>query len=197
MEIKEILEKPYSSEQEMDFYIRNTQVLDYEIRETEEELQAWGLDAEEEAEKEQERIAQLQLTRGDVFRALLLAKGVTRTMLRSIIEAMPVETPEQIIAKEMALIDFDEALDYYRGVALIDTVGAQLGISAEQMTNFFKTNDYHELTKEPEPEPTEEENLTPAEEQDSEAVEQGEENSPSDINQEGGENESITDISSD
>ena len=50
----------------------------------------------------------------------------------------------------MALIDFDEALEFYRGNALIDTVGAQLGISAEQMTRFFETNDYHELVDEEE-----------------------------------------------
>ena len=100
---------------------------------------------EEQAEKERQRIAKLHLTRGDVFRGLLLAKGVTRAQLRAIIEAMPDETQEQAIAKEYALIDFDEALEYYRGVALIDTVGAQLGITSEQMTRFFETNDYHEL----------------------------------------------------
>lgn len=100
---------------------------------------------EEQAEKERQRIAKLHLTRGDVFRGLLLAKGVTRAQLRAIIEAMPDETQEQAIAKEYALIDFDEALEFYRGVALIDTVGAQLGITSEQMTKFFETNDWHEL----------------------------------------------------
>jgi hypothetical protein len=88
------------------------------------------------------------MTRGDVFRGLLLAKGVTRTELRAIIEAMPEETPEQRIAKEYALIDFDEALEFYRGVSLIDTVGAQLGITPHQMDRFFDTKDWHELINE-------------------------------------------------
>ena len=118
------------------------------IEETETEYQLYNgqyLTPAEIAEQEAARIAKLHLTRGDVFRGLLLAKGVTRAQLRAIIEAMPDETQEQAIAKEYALIDFDEALEFYRGVALIDTVGAQLGITSEQMTKFFETNDYHEL----------------------------------------------------
>src|SRR5574344_1026721 len=97
----------------------------------------------EQAQKEAERIARLHLTRGDVFRGLLKAKGVTKTQLRAMIEAMP-----DGIDKEMALIDFDEALEFYRGVALIDTVGLALGITSNQMTKFFETNDYMELTRE-------------------------------------------------
>lgn len=103
-------------------------------------------DAEQEAKK-QERIAMLKLTRGDVFRGLLQAKGITRAMLRATIEAMPETTQEEILIKEMALIDFDEALDFYRGNALIDTVGSQLGITKEQLDAFFETNDYKMLTE--------------------------------------------------
>lgn len=96
-------------------------------------------------EEETQRIAQLHLTRGDVFRGLLLARQVTRAQIRALIEQMPEETPEQAIAKEYALIDFDESLDFYRGVALIETLGLQLGISSEAMTRFFETNDWHYL----------------------------------------------------
>jgi hypothetical protein len=103
------------------------------------------LTVDEIAQREAERIAQLHLTRGDVFRALLLARQVTRAQIRGLIEQMPEETPEQMIAKEYALIDFDESLDFYRGVALIDTLGQQLGISSEAMTQFFETNDWHYL----------------------------------------------------
>lgn len=100
---------------------------------------------EKQAQKEAERIAQLHLTRGDVFRALLMARQVTRAQLRAMIEQMPDETPEQAMAKELALIDFDEALDFYRGIALVDTLGLALGITEEQMTEFFETNDWHVL----------------------------------------------------
>ena len=88
---------------------------------------------------------ELKLTRGDVFRGILQAKGVTRQQLRAVIETMPEETEEEKIKKELALIDFDEALYFYRRNPLIDKVGQQLCITNYQMTRFFMTNDYHEL----------------------------------------------------
>ena len=90
---------------------------------------------------------ELKLTRGDVFRGILQAKGVTRAQLRAKIEQMPETTEEEKLQKELALIDFDEALYFYRRNPLIDKVGAQLSITAYQMTKFFETNDWHELTK--------------------------------------------------
>lgn len=88
---------------------------------------------------------ELKLTRGDVFRGILQAKGVTRAQLRAVIEAMPETTTEEKLAKELALIDFDEALYFYRRNPLINKVGAQLGITNYQMTAFFVTNDWHKL----------------------------------------------------
>lgn len=83
------------------------------------------------------------LTRGDVFRGLYKAKGVTRAQIRALIEAMP-EGAE----KELALIDFDESLHFYRGIPLIDQLGRQLGITRTQMTRFFRTNNYEVLNAE-------------------------------------------------
>lgn len=153
MEIKATLQKPYTEQQRIDFIVTQNHKQGYKIEETEEELQAWGYTEEEKEQQRKEAIARLSLTRGDVFRGLLQAKSVTRTMLRSIIENLPDETNEQTITKEMALIDFDEALNFFRGNPLIDTVGEQLGITSEQMDRFFQTNDWHEL----EPEEKEEE----------------------------------------
>jgi hypothetical protein len=103
---------------------------------------------EEKELEEKERIAMLSLTRGDVFRGLLLARGITRLMLRGMIE-----NNEQLteVQKEMALIDFDEALNFYRGNALIDTVGLALGIEPAQLDCFFETNDYTCLLPKEEP----------------------------------------------
>ena len=94
---------------------------------------------EKEAQKERERIAMLSLTRGDVFRALFQAKGITRAQIRALIENNELISEAQ---RELALIDFDEALNFYRGNTLIDTLGLALGITSEQMTKFFETNDY-------------------------------------------------------
>lgn len=121
------------------------------IEETDVDYQFYNgeyLTSEEIAQKERERIANLSLTRGDVFRGLLLAKQVTRADIRNLIELMPEDTPQQRIEKEYALIDFDESLNFYRGVALIDTLGAQLNITPAQMDRFFDTNDWHELVNE-------------------------------------------------
>lgn len=94
------------------------------------------------AQEEAERIAKLHLTRGDVFRALLKAKRGTRTQLRTAIEANKTLSDEE---RELALIDFDEALEFYRGVDLINILGASLGITSEQLDEFFETNDYTKL----------------------------------------------------
>lgn len=139
MEIKATLQKPYTENEKMNFIVEYNHNLGYLIEETETELQALGETEEEQAQKEKERIAMLSLTRGDVFRGLLMAKGVTRVQLRAMIE-MNSQLSE--IEREMALIDFDEALNFYRGNALIDTVGLALGITSEQLDKFFETNDY-------------------------------------------------------
>lgn len=139
MEIKATLRKPYTENERMDFIVEYNHNQGFVIEETESELQALGYTEEEIAQKEKERIAMLSLTRGDVFRGLLLARGVTRLMLRGMIEGNEQLTEVQ---KEMALIDFDEALNFYRGNALIDTVGLALGIESAQLDCFFETNDY-------------------------------------------------------
>ena len=105
--------------------------------------EAWE---EKQAQKEAERIAHLSLTRGDVLRGLLLAKGVTKEQISQMIEAMPTSSQEQIVVKELAKIDFEDALNFYRGVPLIDTIGLQLGITKEQLDEFFETGDYRYLT---------------------------------------------------
>lgn len=92
--------------------------------------------------------SQLHLTRGDVFRGLLQAKGVKREQIRALIEAMADTSEEEKLAKELALIDFDESLHFYRALPIIDKLGLQLGISTQQMTRFFVTNDWHELITE-------------------------------------------------
>lgn len=119
---------------------------------------------EKEAQKERERIAKLSLTRGDVFRGLLMAKQVTRAEIRAMIEN---NETLSILEKEMALIDFDEALNFYRGNPLIDTLGMTLGITTEQLDAFFETKDYTVLLDDPqenqdtsEVEPTDDSSLT-------------------------------------
>ena len=101
----------------------------------------WERKTDEEYEKEQEQtrresVAKLKLTKREVFLGLYQAKGVTPDMIKAQI------TDPQV------LIEFEYANDYYRGNPLIDIVGAQLGITSEQLDRFFETNDYKTLIEE-------------------------------------------------
>lgn len=149
MEIKDRIIKPYTEQQRMDFIVEQNHNKGYEIKETETELQAWGYTITEIVEQEKEKIAMLSLTRGDVFRGLVQARGITRNQIKELI----VNNPElSEVERELALIDFEEALNFYRGNVLINTLGLALGITQEQLDCFFKTNDYTCLLPVEEPE---------------------------------------------
>lgn len=86
-----------------------------------------------EAQKAQEeamRIAQLSLTKREVFLAIYQDKTIT---------------PEQIraqITDQQALIEFDYAEKYYRGNPLIDILGQALGYTKEQLDYLFKNKTF-------------------------------------------------------
>ena len=141
MEIKATLKKPFTELERINFVVGQNHKLGYEIKETETALEAWGLTQEEVKEKEDEKIKKFSLTRGDVFRALFQARKITRAQLRELIE----KNVSSEVEREIALIDFDEALNFYRGNVLIDVVGGILGISKEQLDKFFETNDFTHL----------------------------------------------------
>lgn len=150
MEIKAQLLKPYSDIEKMEFIVQNNHNLGYEIRETDSALEAWGYTEEEIQEKERERLDKLSMTRGDVFEALILARGLTKPQIRAMIEQAELDT----MTKALYLNRFDEALDFYRGFPIFDMLGQALGITGEMLDRFFETKDYHELL------PIEEENST-------------------------------------
>lgn len=140
MEIKTTLQKPYEENERIDFIVQYNHGRGYIIEETETELQALGYTEEEIAQQERERIAQLKLTKREVFLGLYQAKQVTPDMIKA------------QITDPQALIEFEYANDYYRGNPLIDIVGATLGITPEQLDKFFETNDYTYLLPTVEPE---------------------------------------------
>ena len=141
MEIKAQLLKPYTENQRMDFVVEYNHNQSLLVEETETALVAMGKTEEELAQEKKERIAKLSLTKREVFLGLYQAKGVTPEMIKA------------QITDPAALIEFEYANDYFRGNPLIDTVGATLGITSEQLDKFFETNDYTVLL--PPVEPTE------------------------------------------
>ena len=110
-------------------------IYDFELM-TVEEMEA------EQAKKERERLNKLSMTRGDVFEALILAKGLTKPQIRAMIEQAELDT----VTKALYLNRFDEALEFYRGYPIFDMLGQALGITGEMLDKFFDTKDYHYLT---------------------------------------------------
>lgn len=107
--------------------------------------------AEKKAKDRRKRLDNLSMTRGDVFEALILAKGLGKAQIRAMIEQAKLDT----ITKALYLNRFDEALEFYRSYPIFDMLGQALGITGEMLDKFFETKDYHELiTKEVENENT-------------------------------------------
>lgn len=140
-------------EEQIPIYDENGEITGYEIIEVEKKVPA-GTHTEirvyytlalnsnfedEEKAKEKARIAEIALTRADVFEALILARGLTKQMLRSFIEQ---DETLNDIEKALYLNRFDDALDFYRKHPAIDFISAKLGISADDMDKFFDTKDY-------------------------------------------------------
>jgi len=131
MEIKEILNKPFSKKEKFDF-VCMANAHNYKVEETKTQLEAWGYTAEEQAEQERERLDMLSLTKREVFLALYRDKGITPEQLRA-----------QIQSTE-ALIEFDYANDYFRGNPLINSIGAMLGYTSEQLDYLFEHKEFEE-----------------------------------------------------
>ena len=122
-------------------------------------------------QKERERLDNLSMTRGDVFEALILAKGLGKAQIRAMIEKAELDD----ITKALYLNRFDEALEFYRGYPIFDMLGQALGITGEMLDKFFETKDYKELIDkedneetsetEEETEATDKDNLTVGEEE--------------------------------
>lgn len=98
------------------------------------------LTPEQEAQKERERLDALTLTPADVERALYKAKGMDFEDLKALIA----EQAPQIDMKGLA-IEF-RANNFYRGVVvggirLIDTVGALLGYTPNDMDYLFENKE--------------------------------------------------------
>jgi hypothetical protein len=126
MEIKAILQKPYTDNQRINFIVQYNHNLGYVIEETETELQALGYTEEEIDEQEKERIAHLTCTKR-VFALMLQELGITYTMLK-----------ELIATNELAQLEWDLCVELERGNPLLDIMAYPLGITSEQLDGLFK-----------------------------------------------------------
>ena len=97
--------------------------------------EAWE---EKQQAKEKERIAQLNMTRGDFIEGLILALGKDENDVIALIETLPITDVE----KKVYINRVKNALDFYRGYPVIDVLCGYLGLTTDQMTQFFETKDY-------------------------------------------------------
>ena len=98
--------------------------------------------ADEFEQKERERLDNLSMTRGDVFEAFILAKGIGKTQIRAMIESLDLDD----ITKALYLNRFDEALNFYRGYPIFNILGEILDITPQMLDRFFETKNYIYLT---------------------------------------------------
>lgn len=170
MEIKAQLNKPYTAAQKLDFIVEQNHKNGYEIRESENALEAWGYTEEEIAQRERQRLDALFMTRSDFFDGFILAFGLGQSELRVIVEQILNSINITDIEIKVALNNYDNALNFYRKHTLFTLLNnVEIPIS-ENMTlvftsdiwdKFFDTKDYRELQKaiQPEPEPDEDEDV--------------------------------------
>lgn len=142
MEIRAELKQPYTEDERIKFIVEQNHKLGYTIEEQEDKLVALGYTDEEKAKAERERLDNLFMRRGDVFEALILAKGLGKAQIRAMIEQASLDD----ITKALYLNRFDEALDFYRSYPIFDMLGQVLNITGTMLDKFFDTKDYHYLT---------------------------------------------------
>ena len=129
MEIKAVLNYPYTEEQRINFIIVNNDQNGYEIRtnDNNNNIEAWGYTEEEEQEQEEERISHLQCTK----RVFVL-----------MIEQMGFDYFEQveplINANRQAKLEWELCVELERANPLLDLLGAQLGVTHDQLNRLFQ-----------------------------------------------------------
>lgn len=150
------LEKPYTDKQRADFIVLHNhqngrkieegvngelfalepyeKLVDGEVIDNTQEYE------QEQARKEAERIAMLNLTAADVERAIYKAKGLDFNDVISLVEKQKATIDIKALQIEL------KANNFYRGNPYIDAVGTILGFTKEQLDKFFDTNDYRYLT---------------------------------------------------
>ena len=154
MKIVAELKKPYTNNEEMAFIVNWNHKQGCMVEESDKGLVALDYTDEEIALIKKERIAQLNMTRGDFIEGLILALGKDENDVISLIETLPITDVE----KKVYINRVKNALDFYRGYPVIDVLCGYLGLTTEQMTHFFETKDWKCLTPVVEDYPVEEEN---------------------------------------
>ncbi|MBQ7977786.1 MAG: hypothetical protein IJ301_04290 [Clostridia bacterium] len=149
MEIRAILNKPYTEKQKMEFIVEYNHKQGLPIVETETELQALCYTVTELEKREQQRIAMLSLTAADVERGIYKATGMDFDDIIAKVQSLcdsSAEPQNDVLNIDIKALKIElKANNFYRGNPYVDAVGNLLGFSKEQLDEFFETNDYTKL----------------------------------------------------
>lgn len=145
------LEKDFTEKEKLDFIVKYNHINGLKIEETDSAIYALEEWEEinnlgevinnienyklEQIKKEANRIANLKLTKREVFLALYNHSGI-----------LPDDIKKMIITPE-ALIEFEYANEYYRGNPLIENIGKMLGYSKEDLDYLFEYKNLPESIK--------------------------------------------------
>ena len=154
------LNKPYEENEKINFIVSYNHNLGLKVEETETAIYALepyekiindtvvdnSVEYQSELlQKEQERIAMLNLTAADVERAIYKAKGMDFDDIINLLQAQPLsDNGEPLVNIKELKIEL-KANNFYRGNPYINLVGSLLGFSNTQLDEFFETNDYTKL----------------------------------------------------
>lgn len=130
MEIKDKLDFPWGEDERYNFIVRNNHEKGYDIREYPDRLEAWG-----ETEKEKEEREKKQ--REEFLAHLTCTKRVMVLMLEKLGKDYYNDILPLIEASNQAKLEWDLCVELERCNPLIDQIGLQLGISAEQIDRLF------------------------------------------------------------
>lgn len=154
------LDKPCTDKQRADFIVEYNHQQGLTIQETDTALYAleeWEklegdtvIDNSEEyqqeqAQKELERIAMLNLTGADVERGIYKATGMDFEDIVAFVEAQPLAEDGQPVVDIKALKIELKANNFYRGSEWVNTVGTMLGFTSKQLDLFFEDGNYEHL----------------------------------------------------
>lgn len=147
MEIKAVLNKPYTELDRVKFIAQYS--YNYELRETENALEAWGYTKKELRQMDKERIKELSMTRSDFFDGTIKAWGADSEDLLSVVVGALRTLSISETEKKIALNNYKNALNFYRKHSLFTllsgvpiTIGSKtITVTSDMWDSFFDETD--------------------------------------------------------
>lgn len=126
MELKAMLQSPFSETERYDFIIKYNYELNYTIKDFEDRVEAWGYTEEELKEIRKQQISKLSCTKR-VLALILQDKGIDYFE-----QVLPL-----IEKNKQAKLEWELCGELERSNPLLDIIGKELNLSTEDIDNIF------------------------------------------------------------